>query len=606
MKFISNKTLFNIHGWLGLNLGLLLFVICFSGTFATLSNEVDWLLNPDLRIEKKEQPFRWEAMYANLKKTFPEGRMRGMYEHKNSFTEVGDSFAAMAFMELPNGQIRKVHINPYSGAIQGHTSFFDVQRFFRTYHRRFFDGNQGIFIITLCAFFLLFSAITGFLFYKGWLKNLFKLRLKKGIKTFFSDAHKFFGIWSLVFALIISLTGIFYFIELMTQTTGTFDVLIPKEPAKIEKEELAQWGYNPELLSLDTYVQQAEQAFPGLRVETLRIPFQPNEYVYVDGQDGNPFTRDRANRVYLHPFTGEVVHIQKTSDLNIVELITDIVDPLHLGTFGGLPVKILWFIFGLALSFSILSGTYLWYIRGMQKMKRKLRRRGPPSKERSSAKKNSIIVSGFLSRHLTLSRGAVISTILILVYLITTGIDTVQDGIRSFGPLPKERFAVVEEMKLGPWKIGLQCEYPCTLEQGTSFFADFRTSGIPNYGALAINFISTENDTLSIPFTGAAQKPSIVVNEKVAQSEISQLQLSVQTLTGKTETHAVEMEKFSVMSKAMNKRFTQYPERGYPEVPFGVYAFISFFGLLVVSVLVAWTYFLVRATSKQRKIGTNK
>lgn len=128
MKWISNKTLFNIHGWLGLNLGLLLFVICFSGTFATLSSEVDWLLNSNIRIETKDAPIQWDKMYRSLKQKYPDGKILGIY--KSSYAGHASYFASTAYVSLPNDQLRKVYLNPYTGKIQGDTSFFNVQRFF--------------------------------------------------------------------------------------------------------------------------------------------------------------------------------------------------------------------------------------------------------------------------------------------------------------------------------------------------------------------------------------------------------------------------------------------------------------------------------------------
>jgi uncharacterized iron-regulated membrane protein len=599
MKWISNKTLFNIHGWLGLNLGLLLFVICFSGTFATLSGEVDWLLNGDMRVEKKDAPVQWEAMHQSLQQSYPEGEMLGIY--KRSYAGHGDHFASTAYVALPNAQTRKVYLNPYSGQIKGDTSFFNVQRFFRSYHRRFFDDNRGILIITLSSFFLLFSALTGFLFYKGWLKNLFKLRFKKGLKTLFSDAHKLVGIWSLLFTLLIALTGVFYFAELMIQAADNYEALVPDEPAKIEQTELAQFGPKPELLSLDEYVVNAKEAFPGIEISTIRLPSQPDRYVYIDGRAGNILTRNRANKVYLHPFTGEIAHIQRSSELNTAEFITDMADPLHFGYFGGLTTKIIWFIFGLALSFAILSGTYLWYIRGIQKMKRKLRRRGPPS-DKKSVKKDKMAISGFFSRHLTLSRGAVISTTIILLYLVTTGIGTVRDGIRSYGPLPDKRLATIEEMELGSWDVALQCEYPCTMKEGTMFKADFQSSGIPNYETLSLEMISEKGDSLRIPFEGSAAKPSLTLPKEVKNWESGELQLLVQSLSVEKIASAVNIDSLSKAETFMAGRFNSYPERSYPDVPTSVHLFISFFGLLVVGILGVWTYFLVKATARKQKL----
>lgn len=603
MKWISNKTLFNIHGWLGLNLGLLLFVICFSGTFATLSSEVDWLLNADMRVDGKDAPIQWEAMHQSLKEKYPQGRNLGIY--KNSYAGHGDHFAATAYVSLPNGQTRKVYLNPYTGLIQSDTSFFNVQRFFRSYHRRFFDGNRGILIITLSSFFLLFSALTGFLFYKGWLKNLFKLRLKRGIKTLFSDAHKLTGIWSLFFTLLIALTGVFYFAELMVQAADNYEVLVPEEPAKIKRAELVQFGPNPELLPLDKYVANARRAFPELQVSTVRIPHQPNDYVYIDGQAGNPITRNRANKIYLHPFTGEVVHIQRSSELNTAEFITDIADPLHFGYFGGLTTKIIWFLFGLAISFAILTGTYLWYARDLDKIQRKLRRASSGKQKTKHREDKGILASAVFLEHLTLSRGAVISTIIVLLYVTSTGIATVTDGIRSYGSLPVDRFTTIKTVTLGSWDVDLRCEYPCNFLEG-SFFARFKNEGIPNYASFSMNITTTDGEIIKLPFQGYASISSSGAHKNVDPSNIIHIQIVAESPGGEIYSAEIALAKFRASQSLMADRFKSYPEKSYPKVPTGIYMFIAFFGLCTITVLYAWSYYLTLSTSKRLKLQSGR
>ncbi|MCW9707078.1 PepSY-associated TM helix domain-containing protein [Fodinibius salsisoli] len=596
MKWISNKTLFSIHGWLGLNLGLLLFVICFSGTFATLSSEVDWLLNPDIRVEEQDAPVQWQGIYKSLKQEFPDGRILGIY--KNSYAGHGDHFASLAYVRLPSDQTRKVYLNPYSGEIQANTSFFNVQRFFRSYHRRFFDGTRGILVVTLSSFFLLFSALTGFLFYKGWLKNIFKLRITRGVKTLFSDAHKLTGIWALVFTVLIALTGIFYFAEEIIQETDNGQLLLPEEPPKIEKAERVAFGENPTFLQLDEYVDKAKQAFPSLRVAGIRLPHNPDDYVYVDGQAGNPISRDRANKVYLHPFTGEVVHIQRSSELDTAEFITDIADPLHFGYFWGLSTKIIWFIFGLALSFAILSGTYLWYIRGAQKMERKLKRMA----SREQVARTKVVTAGFMSQYLTLSRGAIISTAIILLYLLTTAIGVIREGIPAYGSLPEERLVKIETLNLDPWSVDLICEYPCTMEKGTKLVASFNSPGLPNYESLSLTAISSATENLSLPFSGSAKQPSLVLDNKIEQIGPEMLAISIKNLKGSLVRDSLAMPAFKKAQTKVQAQFSNFPKRIAPEVPSGIYAYILSWALLTVLVIVAWTYFLVKTTNKQQKL----
>ena len=48
---IKQKTFFTIHSWIGITSGLLLFVICWSGSIAVFSHEIDWLLNSKLQSD---------------------------------------------------------------------------------------------------------------------------------------------------------------------------------------------------------------------------------------------------------------------------------------------------------------------------------------------------------------------------------------------------------------------------------------------------------------------------------------------------------------------------------------------------------------------------
>jgi len=71
---LNRKNLFKIHGWIGVKLSILFFIICFSGTLATLSSEMDWLVTPAIRASPQETRADKNLMVRNLKAAFPESR----------------------------------------------------------------------------------------------------------------------------------------------------------------------------------------------------------------------------------------------------------------------------------------------------------------------------------------------------------------------------------------------------------------------------------------------------------------------------------------------------------------------------------------------------
>jgi len=51
-----------------------------------------------------------------------------------------DNHLGLYALDVASGETRKIYLNPFTGELNGDTGFFNTQRFFRTFHRRFFDG----------------------------------------------------------------------------------------------------------------------------------------------------------------------------------------------------------------------------------------------------------------------------------------------------------------------------------------------------------------------------------------------------------------------------------------------------------------------------------
>lgn len=260
-----------------------------------------------------------------------------------------------------SGERSYVFANPYTGKIQGEAKL-TFQRFFRDLHYFLFIPFQiGHFTVLIFGFLLLLSLITALVFYKTWWRKLFELHTGKGALVFFRSLHRLIGLWSVLFTLLFSITGIWYFME-RTNIAGISTISNPKKPrvttaVSFENGDSEDMDFSD--IDYNRAVAEAERAIPGLRAGDILPPKSKTDVIYISGEGKVPLVRQRANRVYLDPTTYKPIKVQDARDIGTTMYINDIADPLHFGYWGGLVTKIIWFFLGLGISSLVLSGIWI-------------------------------------------------------------------------------------------------------------------------------------------------------------------------------------------------------------------------------------------------------
>ena len=343
---MTRRDWFRWHSWIGLTTGLLLFVVCWSGTIAVFSREIDLALDPQLSAAPATERIAWGAFERNIAAERPDWWLMQMTASH------GPGTTLEAWAEDEEGVIWRIDGDPATGAVLGTRSLFGVQRFFRSFHMALFieawpilGMPLGDWIVALLSIPLLASLVTSLVFYRRFWRGFLRLQWRKGRKVFWSDAHKLTGLWSLWFLLAIGLTGLWYLVE-RHLPEGT----PPPEVAVIK---------NPDLLPVAALVERAQGAYPTLSINAVILRDFDYGLFEVHGQDGGALVRDRAARVWLDARSGAVLRIQRSSELGAYERWIEMADPIHFGNFAGLWSKVPWFVFGLALSGLCLSGAYL-------------------------------------------------------------------------------------------------------------------------------------------------------------------------------------------------------------------------------------------------------
>jgi uncharacterized iron-regulated membrane protein len=343
---VARRLWFVWHSWIGLTAGLMLFVVCWSGTWAVIAHELDRLANPAVQGTPVATP-AWDAAYRAARAARPD------LEDWSIEAAEGPGAALEILGTDEAGDYQRLYADPASGRILGATTFFNVQRFFRSFHRNlflvgiadFWGLGLGDLIVTFFSLVLIAQLVTTLVFYKRWWRRFLALEWRRGTKVFWSGVHKLTGLWSLWFVLLMGLTGLWYMIEFT----------LPDPPAAGGKPAIsaAELAAPPNLARA---ISTAESAYPGFRVTVISVGASALE---LSGYDGSLLVRDRAATVLTPYDGGRVLEVHRTADLSAYDRWVHTADPLHFGNFGGLWSKAIWFVFGIFLSSLSLTGAYL-------------------------------------------------------------------------------------------------------------------------------------------------------------------------------------------------------------------------------------------------------
>ncbi|MEM6699927.1 MAG: PepSY-associated TM helix domain-containing protein, partial [Bacteroidota bacterium] len=200
---------------------------------------------------------------------------------------------------------------------------------------------------------------TALFFYKNWFRKLFELKTGKGRLVLYRSLHRLVGLWSVPFVILFSVTGIWYFLE-RTNTANISKVSNTRSPnlevPMTDSVAFASISYD---LDYDKAIEQAKSSIPNLRIKDILPPSKMDGVLYLNGISDVPLVRNRANRIYIHPATYEVIQVQNAKENPTRMWLNDIADPLHFGYWGGLITKIIWFIGGAAISGLVLTGIWI-------------------------------------------------------------------------------------------------------------------------------------------------------------------------------------------------------------------------------------------------------
>lgn len=338
-----------LHSLFGLTLSLFLGFVCLTGTVATVSHEIEWLLDPAVRATSDGQTDDWVAMWQLLRDTYPDAHIAsiGSYDRADS-----SYFAREATLVRPDGTEFRALIDPRRLVITGErnrASFHSVMRGLHYY--LLLPTEVPFYLVTSLGVMLAVLLVTGILTYKKFWRGFFRLpSYRRPVRAWMGDLHRFIAVWSLWFIAVMALTGIWYLVERAVPSVET--------PPPLASERVIAPTPNADTVRL--WIDSARRALPGLSITFVIMPYESGDPAIIQGQWHAALVRERANAAFIDPVTNALLDTRIAHELSALERWVHTADPLHFGNFIGLAGKLVWVLFGLCLTSLCLTGAVIF------------------------------------------------------------------------------------------------------------------------------------------------------------------------------------------------------------------------------------------------------
>lgn len=357
------RRLFAWHKWTGLIGGVFVLFLIFTGTIAVFKNEIDWLVTPAKRVEATGEVRPLDEMLANVKSEFPDKRIANF-----SFAEDAETAHTFQAEGKSADERLTIFVNPYTAQVTGTRNGETLANVIRQTHVRFYAfGANGRIVVGVFGLLMFASALTGIFIYAPFMKGVFARKMKfwqirqDNLKVKNSDWHKLIGIVTLVFNLIVGLTGAVLGLENLAPYHKPTQALI--HPRPLNEKELAPPPSVENQLALDSVLQNARSSMPDFEPKSVNFPKTGKSHFVVFGNIKGRFEREGASFVVLDTTSGAVLQTQNAAQVQKVTWLYNLNEPLHFGNFTGVWMKWIYFVFGLAASALTFTGLWLWLLK---------------------------------------------------------------------------------------------------------------------------------------------------------------------------------------------------------------------------------------------------
>lgn len=345
-----------LHGWAGLLLGHILFIMCLAGTLSVFKPEISRWMRPE--IQGQVDPVT--AITAAT--TWLSANTRGSTGWYLAAPD-GRSNSVEATYDSGGAYLSKA-LDPISGAPVARDTL-GGEFFYRLHFELELPYPWGRLLASLAAMLMLVAIVTGIIAHKRFFKDIFTFRPAKGQRSWL-DGHNALGVLSLPFHIMITFTGLLTLASLnmpwpISAAYGA-DVMTLYNDLTPGAVSRTASGTRAPIAPIQPMLAQAERYFGGAPIGRVYI-FNPGDAAAVV----TVYPTEKQAIGYLPAeisfdgATGKILKAWTEKRLGVRTYQT--IYGLHMAHFAPILTRWLYFLGGAMLTLAIASGMLLWIVK---------------------------------------------------------------------------------------------------------------------------------------------------------------------------------------------------------------------------------------------------
>lgn len=349
---------FYLHRAIGFCVGLLLIVIGLTGSLLVFEQDFDHFMISQQygQITPQQVQLSPESVVNAIEAKYA---ARGDLHLYRIYLPDTPYSPYLGQLSSTDGQGIEVFVNPYTGKIIGERSEKTLTSIIVDLHYCLMAGETGTVIVGIAAFLMCILTITGVFLWPGWRKLIagFKIKLDAHPQRANFDIHKVAGIIFVVFLFLSGFTGFCWnFYDLTTPII--YAVTFSPKPTEPVSKPIA----SKSTLGLTKQLKIADAALPGAVPKSIYFPSKPEDALRIRMKLPQENVEYGNSNVYLDQYSGDVLRVDNALKMPSGDRVLNYFIPLHYGTFGGLPTRILYVFVGLAPLILFITGFLMsWY-----------------------------------------------------------------------------------------------------------------------------------------------------------------------------------------------------------------------------------------------------